>query len=60
MALYAANEERNYMGVTFAMYTCVKMYAIMPTKVNIKLLFNFVFYFWNFPWYLPKTFHEHT
>ena len=30
------------MGVTFAMYTCVKMDAILPDIVNnIKLLINF-------------------
>ena len=30
------------MGVTFAMYTCVKMAVILPTIINnIKLLFIF-------------------
>ena len=44
MPLYAANKERNYMGVTFAMYTCVKMDAILPTIMNIKLLIIFLFF----------------
>ena len=48
--------KKLYMSITFAMYTCVKMDAILPTIINIKLLFNF----WNFPWYLPKTLHEHS
>ena len=31
-----------YMGVTLALYTCVKMDAILPTIINnIKLLLNF-------------------
>ena len=34
------------MGVTFAMYTCVKMDAILPTVINnIKLLIIFFFIF---------------
>ena len=44
MALYAVNEERNYMGVAFAMYTCGKMDALLPTIINnIKLLIIFYF-----------------
>ena len=44
MALYAANEERNIIGVTFAMYACAKMDATLPTIINkIKLLINFLF-----------------
>ena len=51
MALYAA--MKLYMGVAFAMYAYVKMYAILPT--NIKFLIYFLF-FGNFPWYSPKLF----
>ena len=52
--------KKLYMGVTFAMYTCVKVDVILPTIINnIKLLINF-FYFWNLPWYLSKTFHKHS
>ena len=48
-----------YMGVFFAMYTSVKMDGILPTIINnIKLLIIFFLFFWNFPWYLPKPFHE--
>ena len=51
--------KKLYMNVTFAMYTCVQVDAILPTIIsNIKLLFNFLFL--NFPWYLPRTFHEHS
>ena len=34
--------KKLYMDVTFAMYTCVKMDAILPTIINnIELLLNF-------------------
>ena len=42
MALYAANEQKNYLGMAFAMYTYVKMDAILPTIINIKLLINLI------------------
>ena len=55
MALYAANEERNYMDVTCAIYTYVKMDAVLLTIINnIKLLF--IFLFLQFPLISPQNF----
>ena len=38
--------KKLYIGINFAMYTCVKMNAILPIIINMKLLIN-CFIFWN-------------
>ena len=54
--VYSKWGKKLYKGVTFAMHTCVKMDAILPTVIdNIKLLINF----FKLPLNLLKTFHEH-
>ena len=44
------------MGVAFAMYTCVKMDAILPTTVNNIYLLIIFFYFLKLPLVSPQNF----